>query len=377
MKILILYAKVGNGHFKAAEAIKLALEEKYKDVEVDFEDGLEYSSAITNKLIIKGYASMIKHIPELWGNIYSNSDIKDKSAIAEINKTVDKTLTIKLKKMLREKKPDIIVSTHPFISHMCGYLKRKKKTTAKIVTVITDYATHNMWMQESEYMDKYIVATEDVKRVCMKYGVLSENIITAGIPISPEFLKEYDRLDTLNSIGLDDKFTFLFFAGGGLGLGKSTEIFEEIIKNEKDFQMIAVTGKNEKQKQSFEEIANKYDRKVLVLGYTNEVPKLMQASDIVITKPGGLTSSECIATKKPMVIINPIPGQEEQNTMYFVNNGAAVMAGEINNINNVINMLLTNDLRIKQMKEICGIIGKKNSAFDIADILYNLKTEKA
>ena len=158
----------------------------------------------------------------------------------------------------------------------------------------------------------------------------------------------------------------LFFAGGGLGLGKSEVIFEELIESNYDFQLIAVTGKNEKQKARFEKIASKSKKGIIVLGFTDKVPELMSASDFVITKPGGLTSTECLAMCKPMIIINPIPGQEEQNSIYFTNNGTAVRTYKNEPLEHVLDIVMNNPKRVEQMVEMCKIIGKPNASYDVA-----------
>jgi len=378
MKVLLLYAKVGNGHLKAAESIKAALEEIDETIEIEYEDGLEYSSALTNKLIIKGYASLARSMPKLYGSLYSRSDKQDLNTVGELNKMVNKALTIRLKKMLRIKRPDIIISTHPFVSHMCAYLKRKGKTKAKIISVMTDYGIHNMWLEENKYVDKFMVATSEMKGDCVReYNVEESKVLVTGIPVSPNFSESYDKTAILNELGLEnDKTTLLFFAGGGLGLGKSEGIFEELVSSEYDFQIIAVTGKNEKQKKRFEKIADSSYKNVAVLGYTNRVPELMYASDFVITKPGGLTSTECLAMRKPMIIINPIPGQEEQNSIYFTNNGTALRTYKNEPIDHVLDIAVNNKRRVEQMVEMCGVIGKPNSSRDIAREVIKLYNEE-
>ena len=259
MKVLLLYAKVGNGHLKAAESIKAALQEIDENIEIDYEDGLEYSSALTNKLIVKGYASIARRMPKVYGTIYTRSDKQDLNTVGERNKMVNKALTIRLKKMLRLRRPDIIISTHPFVSHMCAYLKRKGKTNAKIISVLTDYGIHNMWLEENEYIDKFMVATTEMKGDCVReYNVEQSKVVVTGIPVSKRFSETFNKEEILKDLGLvTDKTTLLFFAGGGLGLGKSEGIFEELINSDYDFQLIAVTGKNEKQKARFEKIAAK------------------------------------------------------------------------------------------------------------------------
>lgn len=378
MKILLLYAKVGNGHLKAAENIKIALQEIDENIEIDYEDGLEYSSALTNKLIIKGYSSLASNMPKLWGTIYTKSDKQDLNTVGEINKMVNKALTIRLKKMLRIRRPDIIISTHPFISHMCAYLKRKGKTTAKIISVMTDYGIHNMWLEENKYIDKFMVATSEMKGDCIrKYNVDESKILVTGIPVSKKFSQTFDRQQVLNELGLDSrKTTILFFPGGGLGLGKSEGIFEELATSSYDFQIIVITGKNEKQKERFEEIASHSTKGITILGFTDKVPELMSASDFVITKPGGLTSTECLAMCKPMVIINAIPGQEEQNAIYFTNNGTAIRMYKEDPIEHVLDIVINNKKRVEQMVEMCKIIGKPNASYDIANEAIKLYKEE-
>ena len=377
MKILLLYAKVGNGHLKAAESLKEALESLGEDIKIDYEDGLEYSSQLTNKLIVKGYASLARSAPKVFGTMYERSNTQDLNTFGEINKTVNKALTIRLKKMLREKAPDIIISTHPFVSHMCAYLKRKKKTNAKIVSIMTDYGIHNMWLEENEYIDRLMVATNEMKQDCIReYNVPESKVLVTGIPVSKRFSMEYNKEEILAELGLDSgKTTLLFFAGGGQGLGKSEGMFEEMVQAPYDFQLIAITGKNEKQKERFEKIAKTSNKNIVVLGYTNKVPELMSVSDFVITKPGGLTSTECLAMKKPMIIINPIPGQEEQNSIYFTNNGTALRTYKNEPLEHVLDIAVNNKKRVEQMIEMCALIGRPNSSMDIANEIVKLYKE--
>ena len=372
MKVLILYAKAGNGHFKAAEAIKEKLEKDYKDVDVVFEDGLEYSSRIANKIVVKGYANMTKLMPSAWGAIYAKADTQERNTLNEISKLIHKGLTIRLKRLLRETNPDVIVSTHPFVSKTCAYLKKKNKTNAKIVTLITDYEVHNVWLEDNMYYDKLLMATEEMKDDCIRYGIDESKIVVTGIPTSPDFEKVYSREETLIKYGLEDKLTFLFFAGGGQGIGQSKDVFQELLNTSGDFQIVAVSGKNQKQKSKFEEMSKNCDKKVVVLGYTNDVPALMNMCDFVISKPGGLTSTECLVMNKPMLIINPIPGQEEQNAIYFTNNGTAIRAYDGEPLSHQINTLVKNEVRVNQMKQMCKLIAKPNASKDIADVIVSI-----
>ena len=235
----------------------------------------------------------------------------------------------------------------------------------------------NMWLEENNHIDKFMVATSEMKGDCIReYNVPEDKIVVTGIPVSRKFSQQFDKESILNDLGLDArKITLLFFAGGGLGLGKSEGIFEELLSSSYDFQIIAVTGKNEKQKDRFTKLASKSNKGVTVLGFTDKVPELMSASDFVITKPGGLTSTECLAMCKPMIIINPIPGQEEQNSIYFVNNGTALRTYKEEPLEHVLDIIVNNKQRVEQMVEMCKVIGKPNAAYDVANETLKLYNE--
>lgn len=373
MKVLILYAKVGNGHLKASEAIKDEIKNKYPDSTIYFEDGLEYSGALTNKMIIKGYANLVKYMPGTYGKMYYSSDTKQRSMIDEAYKIINRYLTIRLKKMIRQTSPDVIISTHPFITRMCSYLKRKGKTNARLMTILTDYGVHNMWVDNSQYIDKICVATQEMKEDCIEeYNLEPSKVEVTGIPCSERFLKPMNKEEILSELGLKDTTTFLFFAGGGLGLGDSEDILEDMLSSKKDFQLIVVSGKNEKQKKRFEKMVKDSNKKIVVLGYTDKVPELMNIATAVITKPGGLTSTECLVMRKPMLIINPIPGQEEQNAVYFSNNGTALIINEATKLSHVIEIIVNKPRRVEQMREMCDDLRKPNAATQIASIANRL-----
>lgn len=374
MKVIIFYAKVGNGHLKAAEAIRDEFLKKYPDAEVIFVDGLENSGALTNKMIIKGYSNLVKHMPDMYGRLYYSTDNNNsKSMVDEAYKIVNRYLTIRLKKILRLYKPDVIISAHPFITRMCSYLKKKKKTGAKLLTILTDYGVHNMWVVNDENIDKVCVATEEMKTDCVnEYGLPEDKVSVTGIPCSDRFLKQMDKQEILASFGLSDTTTFLFFAGGGLGLGDSEEMVKELLCSKEEFQLIIVSGKNQKQKEKFEEMVKMSNKKIVVLGYTDKVPELMAIATVVITKPGGLTSTECLVMRKPMVIVNPIPGQEDQNAIFFANNGTALLLNEATKLSHIINIVVNKPRRVEQMKEMCDVLRKPNAATQIVNIASRL-----
>lgn len=318
-KILILYGSYGGGHKSAANAIKQYIEQNYENINVEMIDCIEYISKFINKITTGAYNQMAKKAPWVWKRVYFNSE---KGILSKISNETNALMSKKLYNLIQKKSPDIIISTHPFATQMCGRLKRKGKINCKIATIMTDYEIHNQWLQESEYIDKYFVAHEGMKESMINLGINAEKIFPTGIPMSEKFLENFNRSEILKEFNLEEnKKTVLFFGGGEMGLGKERtyEILETLIKEFTDIQVIAISGRNEVMKEAFNRIVTNSNssNRVKILEYTKKVPELMSISNLVITKPGGLTTTESLASELPIIIINPIPGQEEQNAEFL------------------------------------------------------------
>ena len=373
MKILIFYASYGGGHLNAAKSIHDCLKNDYKDKNIDVEliDCMKYVNKALEKMTTKAYNEMAKKMPWAWGRIYSDSQ---RGPLAHITSRSNKIMAIKLLRLLREKQPDLIISTHPFGSQMCSYLKRKGKISAKIATIMTDFAPHDQWLVGSDDTDYYFEAHENMKKYLLRKGIPNTKVFATGIPLSSKFLITFDKEKIFKELNLKpDKKTILFFGGGEFGLGKTrtVEIFEGFVKYCTDMQIIAISGKNEKMKMAFEKIVSEYQRKgnVIVFGYTSQVPEFMSISDLVVTKPGGLTTTESLASHLPMVIINPIPGQEEKNAKFLVKNGIAIWIKKEDNVIEVLENLFSHPETLETMKENTKKLAKLHSTKDICDIL--------
>lgn len=375
MKVLIFYASYGGGHLNAAKSIDECVKNNYKNIETELIDCMKYVNKTVEKITTGAYREMAKKAPWVWGTIYSSSQ---KGPLAHLSSRSNKVMAIKLLKLLREKKPDLIISTHPFSSQMCSYLKRKGKISAEIATIMTDFAPHDQWLVGNDFTDYYFVAHEKMKQYLISQKIPENKIYVSGIPISNRFLKLYNKKEILNNYNLSkDKKTILFFGGGEFGLGKSKTIhvFESFISSNENIQIIAISGRNEKMKESFEKVVQEYNATdfVHILGFTNQVPELMSISDLVVTKPGGLTTSESLASHLPMVIINPIPGQEEENAEFLESKGIAIWIKKSTNTEKIIKHLLSNSNKLSQMKKNTNILAKPNSTRTICDTLLKEK----
>lgn len=370
-KILIFYASYGGGHLSAANSIKNYLSSNYENIDVELIDCMKYINKPIEKITTTAYNEMAKKAPWAWGKIYSDSQ---KGPLAHITTRSNQVFAIKLLRLLREKKPDLIISTHPFGSQMCSYLKRKGKITSKIATILTDFAPHDQWLVGSDYTDYFFVAHNKMKEYLISKNIPENKIFATGIPISNKFLETFNTSKILNSLGLKENLkTILFFAGGKFGLGKSRtlEIFNTLVNDFNNIQVIAISGKNKKMYEDFNQIvkaANKTDF-IRVFEFVNNVPELMAISDIVITKPGGLTTTESLVSGLPMIIINPIPGQEEENAQFLEHSNVGIWLKKQMNITETISNFISNDAKLKQMKENTKKISNKNSTKDICTIL--------
>ena len=370
-KVIIFYASYGGGHLSAARSIKENMEANYEDIDVKLIDCMEYVNKTVNKITTKAYSEMAKKAPKTWGRVYWKSQ---KGPLAQISTTSNKILSIKLYKLLKDFEPNLIVSTHPFGSQMCAYLKKHGKLNAKIATVMTDYAPHDQWLVFNKYVDYYFVSHDGMKKELHEKGIPNEKIFATGIPLSNKFLLKYDKPTILKSFGLSpDKKTVLFFGGGEFGLGKTQtfKIFKSFVECPENIQIVAISGKNQKMKEAFENLVESLNKKdsVKILEYTNQVPELMSISDLVVTKPGGLTTTESLASGLPIVVINPIPGQEEENASYLEKNKVAIWLKKDDNVEAILKDLFSNPEKMQEMKIRARLLAKKNSTKDICKIL--------
>lgn len=370
-KIIIFYGSYGGGHLSAAKSIKEYINLNYPDFQVDMIDCIEYINKALNKVTTKAYSDMAKNAHWIWKKVYYGAE---NGAVAKMNDETQKILSLKLNKLLQDYNPDLIISTHPFSSHMCAILKKKKKINCKIATIITDYAPHSQWLMYPAYVDYFFVAHDGMKENLISRGIKETQIKVTGIPLSNRFLAHYDKENILSEFDLEpNKRTILFFAGGEQGFGKDKvfNMLRSIIENFSNLQVIAISGKNEKMKKQFDELVEETNssENVKIIKYTNKIPELMSISDLVITKPGGLTTTESLASGLPIIVINPIPGQEEENAEFLEKKGIAIWLKRHDKIEDELYKILNSPEKLHHMKINARLLAKKNSTKDICEIL--------
>lgn len=367
MRVLVLYVSVGTGHKKAAEALKESIEKQFTGWSVDAVDTLKYISPIIDKVVVNSYLGTLKRSPKLYSMLYTASG--KGTGIYDISKSLNKLLSYKLKSIITEYNPSVIVCTHPFPMQMLSSLKEKKKLDIPTVAILTDYVVHSLWLDNG--MDAFIVANDIMKSEMITRGIPSGIIFPYGIPVSPKFLNQVDKKCLIRELGLDNKFTVLVM-GGGMGFGNIENTMASLLDCDIDLQIIAVTGTNQKLKYQLEEKSKISSKKVLILSYTDRINELMDISDLLITKPGGMTVSEALVKGLPIFIISPVPGQEEGNASFLIRSG---VASEITNSSQLVEVLsqVANDpAALSAMRESSKFLGKPHSATDIAALLGRL-----
>jgi len=371
MKVLFLSVSAGGGHLRAAEALKECLELKYLDSKSIIIDTMKYINPLVDKLIIGSYLSAVKKTPAIYKKIYELSD--SGVNINNISKSVNKFLSFRIKKLIDEFKPSVIVCTHPFPVQMLSNLKKKGQVTVPIVAVVTDYAVHLLWTFDC--IDAFVVAHDLLKLEAIDKGFSGDIIYPLGIPVSNNFLRKRDKPTIFKELNLEEKLTVLIM-GGSLGFGEVRDVFQALLRSEKDLQIIAITGQNQKLKKQLEKYSINTGKSVKILSYTEKVSDIMDVSDLIITKPGGMTITESLVKELPIVIMSPIPGQEEKNAQFLLANGAAIRITQNDNVESVLSQIIDDPSRVLHMKEKARLLAKPNSCEDIIALLETFVSSK-
>ena len=382
-KVLIMSASTGGGHNRAAKAMKDEIEKKCIDGEhitCEIIDSLKLINTTMDKIISSGYEKSAKYTPKAWGGVYKMSDANIVSKHEYKGNLFNTLLASKLKKLLKERKPDLIIGTHPFPMIALSTLKKKYPYrnafnsffVPPLISDLTDYTAHSTYIQDE--IDYYIAGDEYVKEVLISEGVDGDKIKPYGIPVEKSFLEHREKSVVLEELGLaPDKFTVLLM-GGSFGAGNIKDTLKELLEIDRDFQIIVITGRNETLKEKLEKSLEKHtiDKNISILGFTQDMNDILSAVDIIVSKPGGLTTTECLLKELPMIIPYYIPGQEEENMDFLSNCGAALRTSKKFTISVLLKVLIDNPTRMKLLKNNIKSIKKQNTAEDIANLVSNI-----
>ena len=371
-KILILYATYGSGHKSIAEYIKKYFEESGK-YECETIDLITYSMPIVGKLSRKTSNFIMTKIPSLWSIIYFAFDNKLSAFIS--GKVTLKMLDNKnMRRKIADFDPEITIATHFFGNEIISEYNKRELTNSKLVTVVTDYKSHDFWTNSLKSIDAIIVSSIEERISLLKKGFKNKQIYTSGIPIMPEKCK-LDKNKLINKFKINkDKKTVLFFAGGGSGGALLNLIyFKEILKNNYDCNILFIAGKNKRAYEKAVEYVKKYDNKnARIYGFVTNVNEFYTVSDFVVTKPGGAQVTECLYFEKPMLLIKSNGGQEIENRRYLCRSGYAKSAKTPMSFNKNFKDMLEDETTLNYMKKKIGKIDQSKSMEKLYKIIENL-----
>lgn len=368
MKVLIFSVSIGAGHDSVAKAVAQEIKERSTESEILIVDTFQYINPILNKVVVGSYMETLRFTPKVWGYLYTQAEETEK--FVDLGQIFSNLLSPKMEKLLQNFNPDVLVCSHAFPAGILSALKKKRKLNIPLVACITDFTVHSFWMQP--YVDQYIIPHEDLIYPFLKEKIPLSKLKSLGIPIRKQFLNPPAKKDIRDKLGLQDQTTILVM-GGGLGLGNIKEITIKLLKDS-NLQILVVAGKNEKLHKELKELRG--GERLHVYGFVEDVSNLMAAADLLISKPGGVTTAEALAMELPMIIYSPLPGQEDRNTHYLLNRGIAIQVRKIENLVHELNIILNNTLRFKQIKEMLRYFSKPKAVIKTVDILEELVEKK-
>ena len=368
-RILVLSASVGAGHLRAAEAVELALREVAPEATVRNVDVLQLTNAAFRRLYGRAYLDLVNKAPHVLGYFY---DLFDRPRAPGGNRGDRLRLALQkmnLKRLIRflEAEPwDLVINTHFLPAEMIASLRRQGRFDVPQVTVTTDFETHRLWVHQP--CERYFTATEEGALYLRSWGVPPEvDTIATGVPIHPVFSQPIHRAACLARHHLTGDRPLVLQLAGGFGVGPIEKLYHAVLAVEVPLEVVVVTGRNEAAKEQLRALPRPARHRSHVLGFTHAIDELMGVADLVVSKPGGLTTSETLARGAAMVIVNPTPGQESRNSDFLLENGAAIKVNNLATLAYKVTALVRDPERLARLRANARRLARPRAAFDVAE----------
>lgn len=367
-RVLVLSASSGAGHVRAAQALGRALLAR-GDCQVEHIDAIRYVSKLFRQIYETTYISMVRRAPEMMGLLYDRTDRPWRNLRRRL--ALDRMNTQPMIRMLKRVQPDLCIATHFLPAEILAWLIAKEQLRARNTIVVTDYDVHAMWLCRT--VDRYYVALEESAEYLAEIGVPREKLRITGIPIDPLFAQPVEKEAARKRLKLEPRVSVVLIAAGGYGIGPLERLVKDLLKLGKPWQIVAIAGKAEETHRKLEEIARRAGdfpgggARLCPVGFTKEMDQYMAAADLLVGKAGGLTTSEGLARGLPLVLIEPIPGQEERNADHLLETGAAIRCNNLPAAAWKIAKLLDDREWMERMKAAARKMGRPNAAAEIAE----------
>ena len=372
-KVLVISVSAGAGHVRAAQALEAAALRWYPETEVTHIDLMELVPKLFRKVYSETYIDVVEKHPAFWGYLYSKTDREEvDSALSRLRRAVERLNTGKLKERLREIDPDHVICTHFLPAQLLSRWVRRGYIRKPVWVQVTDFDVHALWIHDR--INGYFAANEEVAWRMAERGIPTDTIHVTGIPIMPVFSDPLSRCKCAAEFNLDPTRRTLLLMAGGAGIGGIEKLAERLLKLELDFQVVALAGRNQALLETLRDLAALHPRRLFPLGFTKVIERVMAACDLAVTKPGGLTTSECLAVGLPMIVVAPIPGQEERNADFLLENGAALKACDTGALAYRVTRLLDDPAMLETLRRKAAGLGRPDAARSVLDIVLGRET---
>lgn len=363
-KVLVLSASAGAGHVRAAEALVRAFDRTGLAREVRHVDALQLTNKVFRNLYSRAYIELVDRAPEVLGWLYDFLDDpweKERRRLAW-----DKLNTVPFRRMLARERPDLVVCTHFLPAEIMSWMKAKEKLTSPQTIVVTDFDVHAMWL--CHHYEEYFVALDETREHLVRLGIPPEKVTATGIPIDPVFAEPKDKVAMRAKLGLARDTTVVLLSAGGFGVGPVEHIVTTLLGLRHRAEIVAICGRNAELHGRLAALAAQAvggPNRLHVVGYTTDMDEYMTAADVLVGKPGGLTTSEALAKGLLFVIVNPIPGQEERNSDHLLEQGAAIRCNNLPVLAWKLDALLDDAPRVAAMCARVRALARPTAALDI------------
>lgn len=367
-KILLLSVSAGAGHQRAAQALQASAAEQYPEWQVLHLDVMNYVTSGFRKIYTDFYLQLVNKAPTLWGYLYQlSNEARPTSTMERLRRAIERLNARALLDAIAEFKPDQIVCTHFLPAELLARLRKKGQLTTPVWVQVTDFDLHRMWIHQG--LQGYFCANDEIADRLQQQNLESTQIHATGIPVMPAFGKAWSRQQCGTQWQIEANKPTILLMGGGAGLGGLEFVAEGILRLPGDAQLLVLAGKNQATLSALQRLQQRYPERLRAFGFTNQVEQIMACADLIITKPGGLTTSECLAMGLPMIVNAPIPGQEERNADYLLEQGVALKAYDEMSLLYRLAQLLAQPERLAQMRQRAQAIGKAQAAQHVLNVL--------
>lgn len=369
MRVLFISAPIGAGHIKAAQAVARALQEMDASCATQMVNVFDFLPPLLGRLILGSYLKVLDLFPQLYALMYGWGNVSPLALWGR--RIVSRLLANRLERYLSDWKPDLVVCSHATPAGLVADLAARKRLNVPTVAVVTDYVVHRLWVYPE--IEQYVVAHEELSDFLAGYGIAKTRVACNGIPVSAQFGVDQptERKAVLRELTLSEARKTVLLMGGGAGLLPMESILAAALEAMPEVQWIAVAGKNKALFQRLQELQKKWPEQLRAFGYHDQVHRLMDAADLLVSKPGGLTVAEALCEKLPIIIYRPIPGQEEANTAYLLKQQVALRAESTQEIIAMLRRLLYEQpSELEMMTVKAQQLGRPNAAAEVADWIY-------